>query len=397
MSIDRTIRPMGLSLSADYSLLLRASGVMAWLFTFILLLTATRYHNYHPLHSDVLVWKVVWLLFLVAIWGSTSADRYLVRIRPYMLALQVVLAFCMRLELPQVSVNFLLLIVTWQVVLYFSMRLALSWLGIQLLLYALIDFHQRSLTWITLSSLCIYFLFKAFTCGLIVVAKREGTMRLQQAQIIAEMKARLEFLAESSRMSERLRISRELHDALGHGLTALALHLEVALNETHPVEVASHVRKSQLVARGMLSDVREVVGSLRAKNENIDLSAVLDALVSDIPGLRVHLTKPASISLWNPELANILIRYVQEIITNTVKHAEARNLWLSMKIDDGMLRLTAADDGKGGYNVKTSGHGLAGMRERFHELGGNIEILHSSGPGFSVSAILPLRPLQVSL
>jgi signal transduction histidine kinase len=388
---------MGASLSAEYGRLLRAAGVMAWIFLYFLLQKNTHPgHHFGNFQAEV-IWFSLWLVILVALWASTSGEHLAARLRPYLLAVQMLAAFCMRLEQPKVSVAFVLLIVTWQVMLFFPAWQALLWISIQFMVYFFIDTREHSLTWITFGSLVVYFLFKIFTCGLVVVAKREGDLRSQQATIIAELKAGQALLAESSRFAERMRISRELHDALGHGLTAMSLNLEVALNGTRPAEVEAHVRKAQAVAREMLNDVRRVVGSLREKTEIGDLRAKLVALTSDIPGLHIHVSCPDVLVLEQEESANAFLRCIQEIITNTLKHAEADNLWLSIVVEDGQLKMFARDDGKGEGKRNVEGTGLIGMRERFTALGGDIFTFPSAGRGFSIRLSLPTTSNSVSL
>ena len=95
---------------------------------------------------------------------------------------------------------------------------------------------------------------------------------------------------ESSRIAERVRIARELHDLVGHHLTALTLNLEVA---SHLVEgnAKDKVRQAQSVAKLLLSDVREVVSQLR-QDDAIDLTKALHSLVEGVPQLAIHLELP---------------------------------------------------------------------------------------------------------
>ncbi|MGH8212818.1 MAG: ATP-binding protein, partial [Rhodanobacteraceae bacterium] len=86
-----------------------------------------------------------------------------------------------------------------------------------------------------------------------------------------------------------------------------------------------------------------------------------------------------------------LLRCTQEIVTNAVRHAGARHLWLRFeRTPAGMLALKAHDDGRGAAELKP-GNGLIGMRERLAEVGGELSIHTARDRGFSLEASLPLE------
>ena len=221
------------------------------------------------------------------------------------------------------------------------------------------------------------------------IARQQAEAREDQRRLNAELRATRALLAESSRLGERIRISRELHDLVGHHLTALSLNLEVA---SHLVsgQAHEHVRQAQSVARLLLSDVREVVSQLR-EHDSINLTDALNTLIEGVPGLRIHLELPAQFTIDDPRRAQLLLRCAQEIITNAVRHANARNLWLSFeRTDDQKLAIHARDDGHGAIQVQ-HGNGLNGMRERLSQFGGQLDIVTEKGQGFSLDAWLPME------
>lgn len=222
-----------------------------------------------------------------------------------------------------------------------------------------------------------------------LIARQQAEAREDQRRLNAELRATRALLAESSRLGERMRISRELHDLVGHHLTALSLNLEVA---SHLVsgQAHEHVRQAQSVARLLLSDVREVVSQLR-EHDSIDLTAALEALTEGVPGLHIHLQLPPRFTVDDPRRAQLLLRCAQEIITNAVRHANARNLWLSFeRTGDSRLAIHARDDGRGVIQLKP-GNGLTGMRERLSQFGGQLDIVTSRDQGFTLEAWLPLE------
>ncbi len=196
-------------------------------------------------------------------------------------------------------------------------------------------------------------------------------------------------LAAANRELERLRIARELHDALGHRLTALTLNLETALRRIaaeEPGAARENVETAQSLARGLLTDVREIV----AANQNDgELTAGLERLIDSIPRPRIHLQIANELRVDDPARRHILLRAVQEIVTNAARHADAENLWIVIERNDDALRIRAHDDGCGA-DGPADGFGLRGMRERVESAGGTLSAGSTPGRGFEVVATIPV-------
>jgi signal transduction histidine kinase len=236
----------------------------------------------------------------------------------------------------------------------------------------------------------MYVGYSSFTFITGLVAKQQAQAREEQRRLNAELRATRALLAESSRMSERLRISRELHDLLGHHLTALSLNLEVA-GHLAEGKALDHVRQSHTLAKLLLTDVREAVSEMR-EERGIDLSSALRVLVEGVPALQVDLALPERLQLDDPERAQVLLRCAQEIITNTVRHAGASHLILHVTQDGQGIRLEAKDNGRGCEQPKP-GNGLRGMRERLSACGGQVAIITATGQGFALDIRMPLEPV----
>jgi signal transduction histidine kinase len=233
----------------------------------------------------------------------------------------------------------------------------------------------------------LYLGFSSFTFATSLVAKGQAEAREEQRRLNAELRATRVLLAESTRVNERTRISRELHDLLGHHLTALSINLEVA---SHLVEgkAKEHVLKAQQLARLLLADVREVVSQLR-QDEALDLESALAALVEGVPEPRIHLDFEPGFRVDDARRAQVLLRCAQETITNAIRHARARNLWLRFyRTADGALALDARDDGHGAAQW-AAGNGLNGMRERLARAGGTLDVQTAPGKGFALAIRLP--------
>jgi signal transduction histidine kinase len=229
-----------------------------------------------------------------------------------------------------------------------------------------------------------------FAAVAVHLARRAAETARDLAHANAELRATRSLLEETSRARERDRLARELHDVLGHDLTALGLQLEVA---THlpPDRAASHVATAQEVTARLLRNVREVTMELRDGPAQ-DLVEALHALVAGAaPGLVVNLTMPDDLRIADAARGHCILRCAQEIVTNALRHARARNLWIAVAVEGGAITLEAYDDGRGATEVR-AGQGLAGMRARLEELGGRLYIaLGDPARAFAVSAWLPAK------
>ena len=101
-----------------------------------------------------------------------------------------------------------------------------------------------------------------------------------------------------------MRIARELHDLVGHHLTALTLNLEVV---THLVQgkALEHVQQAHSLAKLLLADVREVVSDMR-QGDTVDLAQALLTLVEGVPEPRIHLDLPSDVVMTDPQRAQVL-------------------------------------------------------------------------------------------
>ena len=250
-------------------------------------------------------------------------------------------------------------------------------------------FSQVGFSWIEAGlQAVLFFGYSSFVFITSVVALRQMMARDEQRRLNSELRATRMLLAESSRLSERMRISRELHDLLGHHLTALSLNLEVASHLSEG-RAQNHVRQSQTLAKLLLADVREAVSKLR-EDDALDLRTALHTLIEGVPYLEVDLDIDPSLRISLPAHAQVLLRCAQEVITNAVRHGGASRLSLRLFHDQQTACLEARDNGRGADAV-TFGNGLRGMRERLAEFNGHISFTTAPGEGFALSLRLPLE------
>lgn len=242
--------------------------------------------------------------------------------------------------------------------------------------------------WIELLSVGVASLgFQMFAAASSILLRAEQSSRERLAAANTELHATRALLAENSRSAERLRISRDLHDTLGHHLTALSLQLDVA-SRLSDGKAADHVRKAHAITRLLLADVRDVVGTLR-DTARVDVAQAIRALVLEHAGTTVHLDLPPALIVDDPARADTLVRCVQEILTNAARHSDARNLWIRLDLRSDGVGIDARDDGRGASSID-AGRGLVGMRERFEQNAGHVDFQWGPGTGFHVRGFLPL-------
>jgi signal transduction histidine kinase len=330
-------------------------------------------------------WIVAFLLFGAFFAADLRRPRLLLVGAESAAALTLVLLGCNGYE------GILLALVAMQLGTRLHPRAGILWIGLQTLLLGAgvaIQLGPRA-AWLLGPPYLGFELVAFFTFSTMA---REVAGRAALAGANAELRAVQEILADTSRMAERLRITHELHDALGHRLTALTLNLEAALQRTQGPAKAN-VEVAQSLARELLGDVRDIVAASQAR-DGVHVAHALQAVVGAVPRPRVHLEVAESLRIADPERAHILLRCAQEIVTNAARHSDAQNLWIVIERDGEAFRIRAHDDGRGSDGASdgaSDGFGLRGMRERVERAGGKLRIATQPGRGFDVTADLPLR------
>ena len=286
---------------------------------------------------------------------------------------------------PECFAGALTVIVAWNAPLQLSTRLATVWVAGQILLLSavLMLLAPNSLGMaesVIFGGFQIYAFFTAY------IALRETRARYELLRTNAELKTTQLLLAQSVRVGERVRISRELHDVLGHDLTALSLHLEIARNA--PQTAREDIDSAQSIAKELLKKLRDVVSLVRG-DDRASLASLLQTLAVDGPQLKVHLNMEGDLEAADASRAHTLVRCLQEIITNARRHSGASNLWLDIKRQGNSLVAHARDDGHGADNLRY-GHGLTGMSERLEEFGGSLAVQNRAERGFALEVTLPL-------
>jgi signal transduction histidine kinase len=373
--------------SPSYQRLLRGVGIGTWVFIGLPILDAATRRGYTLTPAQWGTWLASFWLFGPAFWYSSGSAARPPLARAAALLLEAVAVLGMTFVLQDYFVGFLLVIVSWQAALLLPFRVAVgSTLAASVLLLVFLEPHYyMGWRWGATGAFVGFQVFALVTAAL---AKGEAEAREDQARINAELVSTRELLRESSKLGERLRIARDLHDSVGHHLTALCLHLEAALHSPQE-QAAAGLQRARDAASEALRDVRSVVSAMHGDDE-IDLVGALRLLEDGLPRVHVHLSVPDALSITDPERANAVLRCVQEVATNTLKHSDAANLWIALRSHLGRIDIEARDDGRR-LGTGESGVGLTAMRQRFEALGGAIAVDPGAERGFAVRAWLPAR------
>jgi signal transduction histidine kinase len=333
-----------------------------------------------------LPWLGAYAVFTLLFWITTRrSDRLSRGWLALALIVETALVLLMVNSICSGSEGALLVVVAAQLAPLFSLPASLSWVGGQTLLMGLVIRSHFSLE-IALALSVSWLGFQVFTVLMSHAAAREALARNALSKLNRELRATQQLLVDSSQVAERMRIARELHDVVGHHLTGLSLNLEVASHLTEG-KAKEHIETAQSVTKLLLQDVREVVSSLRG-DDSFDLGRAIRTLTKDIPKPRIHLDVPEDLGIYDPVRAETILRCVQEIITNAVRHSGAHNLWIALvKMADG-VEVRARDDGKGVKQLRPC-NGLTGMRERVEQVGGHLETESTPGAGFRLKARIP--------
>jgi signal transduction histidine kinase len=218
-------------------------------------------------------------------------------------------------------------------------------------------------------------------------------LRLRQREVQA-ISASLERMLEE----ERRRIARELHDELAQSMTAAKFNLGLIRQlMPHAVpEVKRAIRETENIVRQTIAEIRRISMDLRpAMLDDLGLVPALNWLADSFSrrtGIAVSLDADDTLAPADAEIKTLLYRFVQEALTNVVRHARARSVRISLSAADGRIRASVDDDGKGirrARGRRSTGFGLIGMRERIERVGGILSIESRNGAGTRLVAEVP--------
>lgn len=189
---------------------------------------------------------------------------------------------------------------------------------------------------------------------------------------------------------ERLRMSKELHDGLGPLLSTLKIYFEALEHRPNDLEIQKRIKN---ILNDSINSVKEISNNLSPYVlQNLGIIKALRAFVDKIVysgKLDIQFVSDVE-QRFDEKIEITVYRLVTEMLNNTIQHAEANKVFISIDLDDKMLKILYIDDGRGfepsKVNKKTSGIGLFNMKSRIENMGGKCDIRSAKDEGFKLAA-----------
>jgi signal transduction histidine kinase len=236
--------------------------------------------------------------------------------------------------------------------------------------------------------------------GVIVSALGAGVI-VHEQRMLAQLREAQVDLAERSRLQERARIARDVHDVIAHSLTVSLLHISAArlAVEHDPEDAARALAEAERLGRESLDEVRSIVGLMRTERGEGDGGSLAPAPGIDHLQELVDRFRSAGVAISFEHdgipaavprtIGTTACRIAQEALTNAAKHAPGAAVAVRLQKHDQILELTVESHGTPG---RGEGHGLSSMLERAQSVGGTLEAAPAElqgGLGWRVTAQLP--------
>jgi signal transduction histidine kinase len=245
----------------------------------------------------------------------------------------------------------------------------------------------------------VTYVFGAVAVGLLLVT---GVVMLLTHRRLNEQ-TRRRAMAEgefAAILAERNRVAREIHDTLAQGLAATSVHLRLArkLAPNNPDSLNHHLDVAQQLVGDSLEEARNSIWNMRSHVlENGDLAGALRGILQQLAGgadLDAQVEIRGRARRFSPVTENNILRIGQEAITNATRHAQARQIRVSLDFGERQFELRVTDDGRGFDPQQPlpdrGGFGLVGLRERAAELKGDLQIRSAPGQGTDLKLCVPL-------
>ncbi len=302
---------------------------------------------------------------------------------------------------------YLYVIVVIRSCLIFNLRGRLFVTGISLILFVFTLINRSPKLSATLQeqekfwffSLSLFLLFSLSLVFVLLLMNTVISERKSREELAIANEKLLQYahrIEDQATLEERNRIAREIHDSLGHSLTALNLQLETAVKlfQSNPSKAQTFLARAKELGSKALQDVRHSVSAMRSHPlQGQSLEQAISILAEDF--YRSKAVQPiCEINLDYPlptEIKTAIYRIIQESLTNISKYASASEVKLELTTTFNSLRLKVQDDGRGfDLRQNTTGFGLQSMRDRTLAVGGKFNINSAPGLGCQIMVDIPL-------
>ncbi len=224
----------------------------------------------------------------------------------------------------------------------------------------------------------------------------------ERRNLIEELQKTREQLAKAGRLAgiseERQRLASDLHDTLVQSLISVVTHLEAA--ENSPEQSQKHLQTAKQAARDSLQEARQAIQDLRPpaydKDSFIEAIRLICQQWRIRSTLAIEFTQAGNAICLPDEVQHALLRILQEALANINRHANASQVFVTIKFADKRIKFFVIDNGLG-FNVPecaNRGQGLGNMRHRSQSLNGNLQIESEPGKGTTIKVELAVERIE---
>jgi len=353
----------------NYRSLEKLSGIVTWATVAGMSIFVLLKNEYPIAHISLAVF--LYLLYITTWLAMTRVEKYSndTYLRTSFLGLLFVIVIGIYFTVPLTFNAILMGIAGAALPYFFTVRLSLLISSLTIIPLYLIYRIYWNADAIFLSS-ALFWTFNMFAVIMVNSTVTAHRAKEKLEAINLELTSTQSLLEEASKQNERTRIARNIHDLLGHHLTALSINLQVASLKTEG-EVKQNIDQCYQLAKLLLSDVREAVSDMRDKS-HIDLEAAVKSMSEKVPDLSIEVDFKDAPKIENIQVADTLLKCIQESVTNTIKHSKTPTISFSLSQDKTNICLNIKSYGEMPANLKP-GNGINGMKERIALLNGKIE------------------------
>lgn len=237
-----------------------------------------------------------------------------------------------------------------------------------------------------LAPLLLYVTMQVFSLMLIGAQIRSERDRAALAESNGALRAMQALLEETVRDRERLRMARDLHDVMGHKLTALRINVQVLQQHHATLQHVPELERVAQLSRELLADTRAIVRQSDGA-AGIALQEALRGIAHSYPTATVDVAVDEALRVRDGEVAQLLLRVAQEGTTNAFRHGGAGHVQIELRGLGTSCRIRVIDDGAG-LRGSPAGFGLGQLRERIEARGGRLGIVSLPGRGVELTAEL---------